>query len=215
MITPMASAPECIERFTKDGIFTADPALTARRLREKAPGLWPLSTKGGGQHAPQVQPHHLTNFALAQAAHLPIDGAEAVAALRDLPLTKVTVLGNLAGQAAPVPAEFLTETLRGRLGEELDQLVTNAADPALRARAQELMGRLGWVLTLCADPPSATVSYRQDDAVVLEQYGDAPSNDRARRLVTLPYAVFALCGELWEDTKTKNAALPGGGAPDG
>lgn len=208
----MTSAPECIERFEKEGIFPASPALTARRLREKAPGLWPASIKGGGKNSPQVQPHHLTNFILAQAAHLPTDAAEAVAALRGLAWGGVDVVQDPrppdTSLPPPVPPPLLIPVAQGRepLGPTLDELIDQAADPERRAQAYAIIRQLDWTLLCCVDPPFATVRYRLDQYIFTERFGDRPSGERARRLVELPYKVFVIAGELWEDSKARSAA---------
>ena len=213
----MASAIESVERFEKEGVFPASARLTARRLRENAPDFWAGGTKGGGWYQPQVQPWHLTNFILANASHLPTDAGEAVAALRDLPMTGLEILTRKqpGPPADPAPLDFLTVPSgdSAPLGARLDHVITACADPALRARALAAMTGQQWQLTLCAEPPYATVSYRMGNEIWIETYGASPSRERGARLVALHYRFLRIAGVLLEDSLERSgnparSALP-------
>jgi hypothetical protein len=208
ILARMASGPECVERFEREGLFVASPALTARRIREKAPDLWPPAGKGGGRKSPQVEPRHLTNFILAQAAHLPIDAADAVTALRDVRMTEQEVLRS--EKYAPVlGAIAVFGHMDQSLGDALDIQIAGMADPVLRKVAPSVTGH-DWALTLCADPAFATASYRLGHEIFTDVFGNRAFSDRARRLITLPFRVILIAGELCE---TRNAARPGAALP--
>jgi len=200
----MATGPDCVARFEQEALFVASPALIARRLREKAPDLWPASPKGGGAKAPQVQPHHLTAFILAQAAATPMDAGEPVTALRELAMSQRQELEQKApaGDRGPrVPPEFLTPMQdRDRLGPTLDTMIDRLADPTRRTAALKTMDNLRWVMTLCADPPRAALSWQIGRTLWVEHFGPQVPNNRAHRLITIPYKVFAVAGELWQDS---------------
>ena len=214
----MASAPEAIERFEATKLFVASAALTARRLRETAPELWPASGRGGGRNQPHVTPGHLRNFLLAQGAHLPIDAAAAVAALCDLPVTGSETLHqpDPAKHAPFLGASMALSNLAEdgwTLGETLDVWIDSMADPAMRGVMQQTVGH-EWMLTLCAEPAFATVSHRVSDWIESVTFGHRAFGDRAQRHIALPFKALLLCGELWQDTReqlaqAKGAALPG------
>jgi hypothetical protein len=199
----MASAPEAIERFEQEGIFVASPTLTARRLREKAPGRWLASGKGGGKNAPQVEPSNLTNFIIAQAAHLPINAADAVTALRDLPVTGTEAFSQTEPEDAVAPFQGaimdLSSLSGGTLGEWLDRWIDAAAYPIMRAAIIETIGH-EWTLTLCADPPFATISQRHGSALETVTFGHRVFTGRAQRLNALPFKAIMIAAELYQDT---------------
>lgn len=232
----MASAPESVKQFEEAKLFAASPALTARRLRETTSlgsALWPASGKGGGSGAPQVEVGDLRNFLLAQAAPLPIDAANAVLALRDLPKKEVEtfVKENNAGFATVLCKPlvvYLGEIHGDTLGEFLDALISQAVlpDPALDKLLASVAG-FNWTLTLCTDPAFASISQRCGGHIDTVTFGREMFDDQAeiqtQRLVSLPYKAIMIAAQLWRDTlerrgqpiavpepiaKTENAGTP-------
>ena len=202
----MASGPDAVDRFEREGLFVVSPALTARRLRETAPDLWPASGKGGGKNSPQVSATHLTAFLLGQAAHLPSDAAAAVAALLPLRVTAEEVLVQpVPEKATPFLSAIWAFELMGQtLGGALQTHIAQASDPKIRAMMPGVLGA-NWALTLCIDPAFATVSYQTGKWIKTVVFGSRSHTGRARRLIELPYKVITICGELWEDSQRKSA----------
>lgn len=169
----MATAPQAIERFTEDNLFVASPALTALRLRSVRRDLWPISSKGGGSKSPQVELHHLANFILAQAAHLPIDAVSAVDALRD------------------------TTTIEGSntLGDALEARIAETEKTESHHNWIEVV--------LCVDHNFARIIHRSGSKVATTIFGSSAPFTRAQRLVNIPFKVISVCSELWKDTQTR------------
>jgi hypothetical protein len=208
----MASAPEAVARFEREKLFTASSALIARRLREHGGSdFWPASPKGGGSHAPQVQPQHLVAFLLALATdYTPIDAAKTVRAVWDLTMSLREVLVQVEparGRGPRIPPKFLALGDRGPLGPMLVHVVRCVADdPQLRVQATGVMESVQWTLTLCPDPPYAAVSWRIGKRIWIEHFGERPTHNRSHRLITLPYKAFMVAGELWADSAARMAA---------
>jgi hypothetical protein len=214
MLGIMASAPEAIDRFEAEGLFVVSPALTGRRLRERGTDLWPASGKGGGKNSPQVGPQHLRAFLLAQAAHLPVDAAAAVATLLPLQMTEEEVLIQPQPErAAPFMGAI---AFFGRMGDTLGHVlhahIIGSGDPKIRAAMPSAIAA-DWALTLCVDPAFATVSWRTGNKVETVVFGSRSHTGRSQRLITLPYKAILICGELLEDSIRKNAAQPRAALP--
>ena len=162
---------------------------------------------GMSRNAPQVEPRHLTNIILAQAAHLPIDGAAAVLVLRDLPFTGTETLIGPGGDSSPFRWSGLSmESLAGQtLGQLLDSWIVDAADPQMRAAMQEFYGH-DWTLTLCPDAAFALMSQRQGNAIATARFGQPLPADRAQRLINLPFEVITASGELVQTSHERRAA---------
>jgi hypothetical protein len=198
----MANMAETVARFEREGVFPASMALVVTRLRQTAPELVPRSAKGGGAMSPQVEPRHLTNIILGMGAHSPINAAAAVAALRPLPWTAVETL--IAPTSVPHKGAYQDfQAWEGdQLGDVLDWWVNAAAEPSIRAAMTEVAGH-EWTLTLCPDGPYATFSQRVRNEVQTAVWGDRSFTDRAVRLVAMPFRVFMIAGELWQDTRER------------
>lgn len=218
---PMSSMPKIIQRFVKEGIFVASPELTYRRMREHNRDLVTDQKPGGGQNSPVPEVRHLTNIVLAQAAHLPIDAAAAVIALRDLPMTRYEVFvrtePKYQGNLTPRPAVTWLDTMSGKsLGENLDFMIASCADPVVRDVMPSILGD-EWSLTLCADPPFAVITLRTGGEIRRANFGERTTGDQSQRLIRLPFRVITIAGELWQDaikrrdeiTHTEGAALAG------
>jgi hypothetical protein len=196
----MANMVEAVERFEREDVFPRGAVrLVVTRLRQAAPELVPRSAKGGGAMSPQVEPPHLTNLILAMGAHSPIKAAAAVAALRPLiwssteTLIAPTTVPRRGGQ--PWPGT--------KLGDLLDGWINATAEPGVRAEMAEVTGP-DWLLTLCPDGRYATFTQRTENKVQIAVWGDRSSfTDRAVRLVALPFRVFMIAGELWQDTRER------------
>ena len=200
----MASLSEAIDRLQK--VFLASTALTVRRLREAAPDMLPVIAAGMSRNAPQVEPRHLTNIILAQAAHLPIDGAAAVLVLRDLPFTGAETLTSPGGTSSLYRWSGLAmESLAGEtLGQMLDAWIDAAADPQMRAGMEDAYGH-DWTLTVCPDAAFALMSQRQGNATATARFGQPLPLNRAQRLVNLPFEVITASGELVQTSHERRA----------
>ncbi len=196
----MASVQDSIERYEAENIFAASPSLTVRRMRQSQPELLTRAAKGSGKNAPQAEPLHQTNIILAQGAHLPIDAAAAVMALRNLPATSSETLVGPPERAVPPKGAIMhLPSMTRLLGEVLDDFIHFGADPGQRSALEEVTGH-DWALTLCVDGPYATISHRVSADLVTVVFGQRVLTDRVQRLVRLPYRVITIASELWQDT---------------
>lgn len=195
----MANMAETIARFEREGIFPASMRLTVTRLRQTAPQMVPPSAKGGGVMSPQCEPHHQTNIILAQGAYSPIDAAKAVTTLRALRWTATETL--IAPTSVPHQGAYQAfETLEGfRLGDVLDNWISAMGEPGMRAAMASVAGH-EWTMTLCLDGPNATFSQRARNEIQIATFGDRSFTGRAQRLIAMPFRVFVVAGELWQDT---------------
>jgi hypothetical protein len=195
----MANMAETIAQFEREGIFPASMRLTVTRLRQTAPQMVPPSAKGGGVMSPQCEPHHQANIILAQGAHSPIDAAAAVTTLRALRWTATETL--IAPTSVPHQGAYQAfETLEGsRLGDVLDNWISAMGEPGMRAAMASVAGH-EWTMTLCLDGPYATFSQRARSEIQIATFGDRSFTGRAQRLIAMPFRVFVVAGELWQDT---------------
>lgn len=206
----MATAPECITRFEHEGVFAASPERIGRALRERATGSWPASPIGGGGASPHVTPTHLASFLIAQAGFVPSEAANALAALRELPLLDYDRF--LLPLAGPDPHQVApAATLRATV----EAMIEAATDQAWREALKH------WELTLCADNPAWAAMDSSHGIFHVARFAGFSfehwrSGERVERIVSIPRPALLICGELWANSKAKlatkdenAAALPG------
>jgi hypothetical protein len=164
----------------------------------------PPSAKGGGVMSPQCEPRHHANLILAQGAHSPIDAAKAVTTFRALRWTAAETL--IAPTSVPHQGAYQAfETLEGfRLGEVLDNWISAMGEPGMRAAMASVAGH-EWTMTLCLDGPYATFSQRARNEIQIATFGDRSFSGRAQRLIAMPFRVFVVGGELWQNTLERRA----------
>jgi hypothetical protein len=197
----MATAPECITRFEREGVFAASPERMGRALRERAPGSWPASPIGGGGASPHVTNVHIANFLIAQTGFVPSEAANALATLDDVKLRHYRKSHMVPGGGAEHGWPEPLPTLREFLETEIDA----AADPTWRDSLAD------WTLIMCAiDPPWAELIGRVANyqyVVEFRRIGGLrpPRGEHVECVVRIPRQVLMICGELWADSKARLA----------
>jgi hypothetical protein len=204
----MASVSEMTDRYEAEGLLPASSSLTVRRMRDSDPDLLPPTMKGASKNAPQIDPRGLTNFILANGAHLPIDAAAAVKTLRHLVGTSFEVLSGTTATIPPKGAVVaLNDLVETPLGQFLDAEINFCGDKVQRQTAEGVIGH-DWTLSLCVEGKFATISQRVDNEVWTVTFGDRAITERAYRIVALPYRVITIAGELWQNTRERRALTP-------
>jgi hypothetical protein len=204
----MATAPECITRFEHEGIFAASPERMGRALREGAPGSWPASPIGGGSASPHVTPIDLANFLIAQTGFVPSGATNALAALHDLPLLHYDRqrIRGWSDTSSPPAREAVPRPPFASLGEAIEIAIDAGADPARRDALTHL------TLLMCAvDPAWARLEWQRDNYMNVAEFRrigglGQQRGEHVECVVRIPRRVFAICWDLWTDTKAKLAA---------
>lgn len=204
----MANVAEMIEAYDTAQVLLVSAALTVRRMREADPNLLPPTMKGASLRAPQIDPRDLTNFILANGAHLPVGAADAVRVFRHLVCLKSEELIGTA-TSAPFKGAYspLGPSVGETLGKFLDGDIAYCGDASQRGVMEEVIGH-DWTLSLCLEGKFATISQLIDNEIHVITFGERVPADRARRIITLPYRVITIAGELWQNTRERRALIP-------